>query len=462
MVLSLLITIVALIIVNLLLAKSRDQLAIKYTDFGRLAVSCLANIPLALSLCWQLGVWLRKESNFGLDPALAGIGGAEYGIDFDTYAEVALIKGLGSIILCIGTIIMAFLTQGNLGDSRTLGLDYIKKIGSVGPRNRIVLYLLTFLAITAYFSTVGIGILFASELNRFELGTTRISVAIIRISFLMTLVTSIAVSLYTFVNGVTVGSIICQLLLALPAVLSASRGFTLLSSLFVASIYFRFPRRNRIALAPVMVLVFMYLYMIPLIQRDDSEEFKRGGLASVFLAVQESVSLNPLELIATVMVNLGQGFGVVAEVYSESGDSGYAIGVPWQYFALQLSPLPSFIDGYDRDWMEYNPRINEYTPISFTGHWMLLSNVAGVLVYPVVCLFTLFTLKVLTSRTYAAPVMGCFFVCAAVFSLVSEQYPPRNGLRFLELALVAALIARLFIKVPPQPSRNETTTQVHH
>jgi hypothetical protein len=443
---SIILILISLAVVNLITNLYFKKFVQVYTKFGYYSILLMINGPLFLSLSWMTGVWIRKFSSYDMSDTIKGIGGQEYGLDFDVYPEASLIKTANSLIILIGAAFFAQRFNTTPGLHYAPAVNYFDKNHKISFLSTKRILMISIIVFGFYFSSTGFEILFAADLNRFDDSLTRAEANGLRIGFVGSLVLAVLNSIKIYSSGVRIENVLLQLIFAVPSIVSASRGSTLVFTVFAVMVLLRQKNLHRAILMPIFLVAFAYIYFTPLIQRGASDIASQGGLISYANAFEKSLTTNPAEIAATMLINLGQGFGVLCEVISIDEVYSLKNEIPWQYFAMQLSPFPSILDGYDIEWVQYNPRVNVYTPINFVGHWFIVSKILAVLLYPLIYICGLLIVCWISSRKTLArhTMMAVFLVASSIFAAMAEQYPPRSALRFLEIGIVFSCLIGFF------------------
>jgi hypothetical protein len=431
---SLLVLVVVSIMIWFAIKRKKSQFIDKFTKIGYYSLLFSIYFPLAAAASWITGFAIRKSGDLNVDSRMFGIGGAEYGLDSDIFLKAALIKSLIAGATCLFCI--AFQTGNGWSNDRSiekkddsLSVLFYKRGGKITA----VLYVVALLNICSYFGVAGWYNLFAVDLNRWDLVSGRFDSAVLRISLAMTL--PIGICTILLVKSTMSRNVIFVTNL-LPAISSGSRIYSVLTCILILKSTLNL-KSSLIGylLRPVLGLAVIYLFAFPLIQRN--EEF--GGVASVVRIFEKVITEDLIDIVALMLVNVGQGFGVLVEVISSIDNQSKEYSAPIEYHILQFSPFPSFVDGYDQNWVDFNPRINVFTPINFVGHNFLVSPVL-LLVQPIV-VNLYFGLCSLLAK-YGGKVLTMFIATAGIvpFTAIAEQYPPRNSLRLLEAGLIVLTV----------------------
>lgn len=431
---SLLLIIGISIIVGFLIKSRNRQLIVDLTKPGYYSLLFAIYFPLVTSASWVTGVAIRKGGDINIDSRMVGIGGAEYGLNTDLFLTTAAIKSLIAFITCIMclTFKSSEKSVNNSEHRRTaknwIEFSYKKALGISVAFGAILL-----VNFTLYFTSVGWFNLFSVDLNRWELVSDYYDSTVSRISLAMTLPLGLGILVGLKRNWFFYILFIVNLM---PAISNGSRIYSVLLCFLLVKLFSDNKSKwFSILLSPVYGLVVIYVFVLPLIQRN--EDF--GGVYSIVRSFNKLLDREIIDIIALMLVNVGQGFGVTVEVVSSIDNGTKEFIAPFEYHILQFSPFPSLIDGYDRNWVQQNPRINVFTPIGFLGHNILISY-AMILVQPVVVYLFFAVCRLIANQFSKSYVMAVAAASIAPFSAIAEQYPPRNALRVLEAGLIVIII----------------------
>jgi hypothetical protein len=205
----------------------------------------------------------------------------------------------------------------------------------------------------------------------------------------------------------------------------------------MAANYILLRLRRRAVVAPMMLLVTVlaiacalngrtaYIHGVSRIPDNFVHLFDHGGANNFVQGI----------------LDFCQGIFVTAESPQVGGE------FPEKYKVLAFSPLPSFIDGYDKIHVASQHRLHLYVPMSGVGE-------AEHFGWPFVCL--LLGIYVLIARAHLQLTRGLpvvtllcnFLLMASIY--VTLTYPLRNGLRFAWLALLIAFIPPIWRVAKPR------------
>lgn len=210
---------------------------------------------------------------------------------------------------------------------------------------------------------------------------------------------------------------------------SASRLLAVL--FFVAAILaFILLRSSRIVIVPALLGLVMFSLMMVLAGRGGGEF---GLLAIPTMA--SSVFMGGDWSGADYVFNLFQGIFVTMD--------GLAVPADFtdQYRLLSLSPLPSFLDGFDAVLATDEIRLHDYVPMSAIAEVIHFGPAYMLVFFGVLAMVVRQTMLVSLSNG----VMYLLFT-PFVFSLFvsANAYPARNVFRQLVLVLIALVVVRLF------------------
>ncbi|MBW8864344.1 MAG: hypothetical protein JF609_05360 [Verrucomicrobia bacterium] len=146
-------------------------------------------------------------------------------------------------------------------------------------------------------------------------------------------------------------------------------------------------------------------------------------------------------LVTPVLANLSQGFPLLVEVFDQAERGPVMYDVPFGYIWRSFSPTVSFIDNFSTEWVQYNPRVNEFTPFNTIAE-----------LYGINPFFSLFYIGVI----YASLILLCrslfgannrgllFAVGVLALTLLSltqmHQYQTRTFMRIIYMAYLVCFI----------------------
>lgn len=219
--------------------------------------------------------------------------------------------------------------------------------------------------------------------------------------------------------------------------------------LFIAATHYLLGRRFRRTVVLLLIVASLLSLACALQGRG---RYHAQGFASIPLTIEGFFNADPTASIGNIFVNLSEGIFSVAE--SLQIDKPFST----RYMLLAFSPLPSFIDGYAYIRATDEHRLHFFAPMSGIGEAIAFGLPFVFLLAMLYATAIRLHLRLVERRPLV------FIVCNSLILFSSYHilaYPIRNGLRYLWLAiLIAVLFGRSRPKVRALRSRPDPRKDV--
>jgi hypothetical protein len=325
---------------------------------------------------WCLG--LMPPINNPLYPTYLGIGGDAYGTNYAIYPR-AMAWWSVMTLLVFGGIETGFLWARR----RSPGLPQVNP-GFALPRRQIVnlcgvmLSCGAIFAFGKFFATTGWDRIFWSELGRFEV-SDNVEGVIKGIRWSLPVFISIGVlaSLLMALRGNAMLFALPWTLSAIPFLVFASRGFSILAVAAGAAILLRYRKYRKVILVPLLIFMAVGAWL-PLRLRQEPDTGLKVLWNVITSQGQESSRISGWHnTLILVLQNGGQGFGVFCQVFSDiDGPYRASDELPENYMLYSFSPMPSSVDGFAQKFADRYPRLNIYTPYCAFAEMLVYSPYA--------------------------------------------------------------------------------------
>ncbi len=395
---------------------------------------------------WCLG--LIPPINDPIYPTYLGIGGGAYGTDYKIYPK-AIVWWSVMALLVFGSVETGFIWA--TGRPGTIRPKYNPKFALPG-RQIVNLFgtLLLFGAVFAFvefFATIGWDRIFWSELGRFEVSDNVEGVIRgIRWSLPVFITLGVMASLLLALRGNFVLFVVPWTLGAIPFLVFASRGFSILAVAAGTAIYFRYRRYRKVILVPIILFVAVSAWL-PLRLRQEPDTGLKVFWNVLTNQSQGSKSFRGWhDVLILVLQNGGQGFGVFCQVFSDiDGPYRVAEELPANYMLYSFSPLPSSVDGFAQKFTDRDPRLNIYTPYCAFAEMLVYSYYAFFGVPLLVAMVSVFYLVRPRNPTKVWVISSILVSLLLINSCVqASQYATRTAGRFVYMAWFIGTLECMF------------------
>jgi len=142
-------------------------------------------------------------------------------------------------------------------------------------------------------------------------------------------------------------------------------------------------------------------------------------------------------LLSPVLANMSQGFPVLVDVFVQSENGPVLADVPFGYIWRSFSPTLSFIDGFSTTWVEFNPRVNAFTPFNTVAELYGLNPVFSISFIATVYTVVTLMIRRLTGRGIKGALVALVLLALMAVSLFQlQQYQTRTFMRVIYLILL--------------------------
>jgi hypothetical protein len=393
-----------------------------------------------MPMMWLVGL-LPVFTDDLSNPAMFGIGGESFGLQYEQYIITSLVFVSCAWCALLPFILMAMVKESKNDNANPVLNDYFKSISIILNRNNagFISCLASLVLFILFFAVEGFDRIWASDLGRFEtLGTSEI--------FDSRLFMIIAMGL-TFANclsGVVVKrwgwSIIGLFLISPLFIVYASRALTMAFFAILIVLYLRHSKFWRIVLSPIYIIIALFAYTIPLDLR-----FADGtGILYLLKTIGSVISGNSFASgshTIQLLQNIGLGFPVLNEAISlDYRGANIMEACPLGYKLLSFSPTPSVIDGYRDGFHQYVNMINGSTPHNLFGECYSIMKLLPQLAF----LFFGFSWSIILRYSKKSVLLYFYISCIAVFSIVavgifSQQYLIRQTTRYFYYPIIMVI-----------------------
>jgi hypothetical protein len=403
-----------------------------------------------LSLSWPL--------NDPAEPEILGVGGF-YGTQYELNRTAVYIWTTLGILCCILVMLgarkaLVYTKNRETGMLRNLSV----RQGRRSSFDRLGLaYLITvILLFTLYYTTVGWETLWFDRRFRFEenYSSMLISVRALSILLLMSgMLGAFPIAIRMYKTGFMI-----TFLCVMPFITTASRGAPLIIA--AATLGYIFSVNSikwRFIVGLLGTFCVLLTYVSVLTYRNSSILGIQPFIITLF-----GIVFNPInssrESVVILLQNLTNGFPIFAEgLIRSSGEQDIWNNVPLMYKILSHSPLPSFIDQFNSQWLRYTPFLNKYTPYNAVSELWALSPLWLYAFFSLHALFFRLVLSLVTKvHGYANALQYLVVAICAATMFQALQYPLRTFVKYSVVGLVLIGIIALLVRFTAGKYRRTT------
>ncbi len=384
-------------------------------------------------LAWMLS--LSAPLNDEHNPLILGTGGV-YGLEPDSFPSAVLGVAIGAFI----STLPLFFFKSDMSKRQAGFKAVVRNIGAM----RYLLIAWSLLLFACYFTSVGWDRWWSSPLDRFELdpmGASKSQFLDPRLLWGLLLMTGMLGATLALTPNSRMVALATCILTSIPFAAFASRGM-----IAIMGAYFACDLVGRKGFWQWTLRGVIYLYAVRLLLIAPLMMRGAGGTGVVHLAMAfRTAILDPVSVsdsTITLLQNLGQGFGLLTDVL-QGKHEGLLLheATPIGYWLRSFSPLPSIIDGYGTNFVDFAPRLNAFTP--YGGMCEILDRGVwwAVVVYFGISATAMLAIKRIARVKFAADAAG--FVIILLFVLgywQLMQYPVRTGFRYFWAAIFCTLV----------------------
>ena len=409
---------------------------------------CVSIGLLVPSFLWCLA--LVPFYQYLTSPEISGVGGELYGLNYELYPRVILYYFAHWMVFTLfAWFVSQFLQRTPPAEAKLLWEELRHRMLQL--RNLDFMYLLGAVLLVIFFYTIlGWDRFIYSDSTRAS-STSLFSAlrgALSRILVFAVLAYGVTGAMLVLICRrpalVAAGIMACSIIY----VPLASRGFSVLLGALYMALLFRSKGAVRWTMGIFAPAFLTLVLLVPLVLRG--YEYSgllalKDALTTLFVGFQESSAFTSVAV--TVFSNLSQGFPILVEVVDHSASGPVLADVPFGYLWRSFSPTLSFMDGFASEWIQYNPRVNVFSPFNTISELYGIHPVFSVFFISAVYAALVYMGRSLSRRGMLGGILTLCLIALVTISLFQiQQYQTRTFMRVIYLSYAVGVFGLIFAR----------------